>query len=429
VAYDLAGAAGAAARPAPPPPAPDAAALAVAFGRTGDAGRYQETGWAQGEHGYTWTNAGQSFLLLPRPARPGTYQLRLHLAPFVAAGRLAAQRLAIAANGQALGEVTLARPSVLECRLDWDVLARADPIRVGFAMPDAARPTEVTGHPNDTRLLGVSFQRLWLVGPIGAPPARPEAAATPVAAAPITVPPASAVPASAAEPAQTQAALAQATLAQAPAKLLLRFESLGENCEFGLVQRRTGVDPLGLFRFASAPFAKLMGALNARFAGMGAPENLVIEIPPNGREYMVFEKRYQFRYHAWVGVQEKTPEEVIAREARRLPFLVRKLLADLADGAKIFVFHGMTPLTEAEAFGLARTIRGFGPGTLLWVEQADADNPPGSVRRIADGLLKGHMDRFAPGDNAFDVSLQCWIDVCMAALEAAAQPPLEMARA
>jgi hypothetical protein len=40
------------------------------------------------------------------------------------------------------------------------------------------------------------------------------------------------------------------------------------------------------------------------------------------------------------------------------------------------------------------------------------------------------MDRFAPGDNAHDISLQCWIDVCVAALDAAAQPSLpEMARA
>ena len=433
-AYDLAGPPGAAGRA---PPAPEAAAFAIAFGRTGDAGRYQDTGWANGEHGYTWTNAGQSVLQLPRPGRPGVYQLRLHVAPFVAAGRLAAQRLAIAVNGQPLGEVSLGRPSVLECRLDWQVLARADPIRLAFTMPDAARPTEVTGHPNDTRLLGLSFQRLWLVGPLVEPPAeaaptqpgpaRPEPAppaVAPTAVAPVAVAPVAFAPAAVAESAPIQAALAQA-----PAKLLLRFESLGENCEFGLVQRRTGVDPLGLFRFASAPLSKLMGALTARFASMGEPEHLMIEVSPNGREYMVFEKRFEFRYHAWVGVQEKTAEEVLAREVRRLPFLVRKLVADLTEGAKIFVFHGMHPLTEAEAFGLARAIRSFGPGTLLWVELADAENPPGSVRRLADGLLKGHMDRFAPVLNAHDISLQCWIDLCVAALEAAAQEPLEMARA
>jgi hypothetical protein len=139
---------------------------------------------------------------------------------------------------------------------------------------------------------------------------------------------------------------------------------------------------------------------------------------------MVFEKHFEFRYHAWVGVHEKTADEVLAREVRRLPFLVRKLLADLSDGAKIFVFHGMEPLTPAQAAGLARAIRSFGPGTLLWVELADADNPPGSVRRLGDGLLKGHMDRFAPGENAHDISLHCWTELCLAALDAMVQQPL-----
>ena len=370
-----------------PVPAPEAAAFATAFGRAGDAARYQEAGWANAEQGYTWTNAPLSLLRLPRPAEPGTYRLCARVAPFVAPGRLAAQRVAVAVNGTRLGEVGLERPSVLACRVGWEVLSRAEAVEVSFAMPDAAQPAKVTGHPNDARLLGLSFHRLWLAGPL------------PEAEAESPPPPPRAAPASTAE-------------------LMLRFESIGENCEFGLVQRRAGVEPLGLFRFASAPLPLLMRALAARFEGFGKPEHLVVEVSPNGREYMVFEKHFQFRYHAWVGVHEQTAEQVLAREARRLPFLVRKLLADLAEGGKIFVFHGMQPLGEAEAGALAQAIRGFGPGTLLWVELADAAHPPGSVARLGEGLLKGHVDRFAPGDNAHDISMPSWIEVCTAAAQA-----------
>jgi len=32
--------------------------------------------------------------------------------------------------------------------------------------------------------------------------------------------------------------------------LVLQFESIGDNCELGLVQRRAGSEPLGLLRFA-----------------------------------------------------------------------------------------------------------------------------------------------------------------------------------
>ena len=34
--------------------------------------------------------------------------------------------------------------------------------------------------------------------------------------------------------------------------LVLQFESIGDNCELGLVQRRAGSEPLGLLRFAGS---------------------------------------------------------------------------------------------------------------------------------------------------------------------------------
>jgi len=207
-----------------------------------------------------------------------------------------------------------------------------------------------------------------------------------------------------------------ATAALAPDALMLRFESLGENCEFGLVQRRCGAEPLGLLRFASAPLPKLLAALRARFQGMGAPNNIVVELSSNGREYMVQDRAFGFNYHAWVALGEQTPQEIHAREVRRVPFLIRKLIEDLTAGEKIFVYHGMEPLTLAAARNLAAALRGYGPGTLLWVERADADHQAGSVERIEAGLLKGHIDRFAPGENAHDFSVESWTQLCQAAV-------------
>ena len=190
------------------------------------------------------------------------------------------------------------------------------------------------------------------------------------------------------------------------------FEFLGENCEFGLVQRRCAIDPLGLLRFSSTPLPPLLTALRARFAGMGRPEAIEIEVSQSGTEYMVFDKRFHFRYHAWVKLGEQAPEEIHARECRRLPLLVRKLIEDLTEGNKIFVYRGIEPLAEAQARELAEAIGAYGPGTLLWVERADATNPPGAVIRLAPTLLKGHIDRFAPPENAHDLSLDCWVAIC-----------------
>lgn len=44
--------------------------------------------------------------------------------------------------------------------------------------------------------------------------------------------------------------------------LLAQFESLGDNCEFGFVQRFHGVEPSGLMRWATAPIEGVITGLN-----------------------------------------------------------------------------------------------------------------------------------------------------------------------
>ncbi|HEX2941395.1 MAG TPA: hypothetical protein VHO91_10130 [Rhodopila sp.] len=62
--------------------------------------------------------------------------------------------------------------------------------------------------------------------------------------------------------------------------ILFAFESLGDNCEFGLVQRYHGIEPLGLLRLAgfNVPFearlAKRTHALRLGFDGLGAPDTI-----------------------------------------------------------------------------------------------------------------------------------------------------------
>jgi hypothetical protein len=196
-------------------------------------------------------------------------------------------------------------------------------------------------------------------------------------------------------------------------ELMMRFESLGENCEFGLVQRRCGAEPLGLFRFASAPLSNLLAAVEGRFEGFGAPDKISVELSSNGREYMVRDGQYGFLYHAWVLADEMRPEEICDREARRVPLLVRKLVEDLTAARKLLVVHGIDePLEQGSVERLLAALRHYGPNMLLWVELADAGHPPGSVGWAGPSLLKGNIDRFAPGENAHDLSLECWIALC-----------------
>jgi tetratricopeptide (TPR) repeat protein len=79
------------------------------------------------------------------------------------------------------------------------------------------------------------------------------------------------------------------------ADLFLRFESLGDNCEFGVVQRYFGADPLGLLRFTHTPPDLLRDALDAKFLGVGEPENTVLF--GNRGEWITQDTRYLMAMH------------------------------------------------------------------------------------------------------------------------------------
>jgi hypothetical protein len=203
---------------------------------------------------------------------------------------------------------------------------------------------------------------------------------------------------------------------------MMQFESLGENCEFGLVQRRCGAEPLGLLRFASAPLPVLLAGLSARFEGVGDPEQTEVRISDNRQEFLVVDKRYGFNYHPWVLVGEADPDEIRRREAKRLPLLRRKLMEDLEEGNKIFVYRGMRRLPQPLVLRLVAAMQEYGPTTLLWVELEDANHPTGTVEALTSGLLKGYIDRFAPGENAHALSLDAWIAICRNAWSIAQSP-------
>jgi hypothetical protein len=77
----------------------------------------------------------------------------------------------------------------------------------------------------------------------------------------------------------------------------------------------------------------------------------------------------------------------------------------------------MRPLTDAEIGELTARIGYYGNATVLWVEVADDAHPPGFVERIGPTLMKAYIDRFAPGENAHDLSIECWITLCRNAYE------------
>ena len=71
---------------------------------------------------------------------------------------------------------------------------------------------------------------------------------------------------------------------------------------------------------------------------------------------------------------------------------------DGQEASKIFVYRGMHRLPKPLVLRLVAAMQAYGPTTLLWVELQDPDHPAGTVEWVATGLLKGYIDRFAPGE-------------------------------
>ena len=362
--------------------------LVIDFGRTGNSAAYRRAGWSDPELRHTWTIGRESTLEFPRPVLPGDYRLVLEVGPFLWRDRLPAQHLTVCVNGREVGDFAISRVEAVECPVPWPLIARSEWVLVTLSHPDAARPIDVNG-VRDEREIALAFETVSFL------PAPATDGATDQA------------------PPATPAADPQRMPAET---LMMQFESLGENCEFGLAQRRCGAEPLGLLRFASTPLSALLAALGQRFDGLGDPDQLEIRVSENQREYLVLDRRYGILYHPWLMVGEADPEGIRQRELMRLPLLKRKLIEDFEQGSKIFVYRGMQPLSPTLVWRLFAALRQFGPATLLWVERQDAKHPAGTVEVLGDGLLKGYIDRFAPGDNAHDLSLDCWIALCRAAL-------------
>ncbi|MGC8468380.1 MAG: hypothetical protein ACP5NI_00605 [Acetobacteraceae bacterium] len=193
------------------------------------------------------------------------------------------------------------------------------------------------------------------------------------------------------------------------------FESLGDNCEFGLFLRQQGVEQMGFFRFGFASLPTLLAMLETGFAGVGAEGSAKI-ITNVVDEYMVRLQPSGFTYHTRRLAGSVDPARLAEQEALKVRFLARKLLEDLEEGEKIFVRKGHGAAKPAEVGALHCALRRHGPACLLVVVPADPAHPAGSVERLGPGLLRGRLTRYAPYNDPRHFREEEWLAVCAAAL-------------
>ncbi len=199
-----------------------------------------------------------------------------------------------------------------------------------------------------------------------------------------------------------------------PSALMLSFESLGERCDFGAVQRHFGVEPLGLLRFAWARFDSLIAALEDRFEAVGTVEDT--EFGRYRDETILRMTKYGLIFHTFVeGMHDAPAEKQEAfheQQRRRLSFLKNKLIADLEDPQKIYVYSTNEAASDDHVRRLFAALRTYGRNSLLYVRPATAACPEGLVEALEDGLYAGYF----PGLNDFvsgiSPPLELWRRLC-----------------
>ena len=216
---------------------------------------------------------------------------------------------------------------------------------------------------------------------------------------------------------------------RADRELVMRFESLGDNCEFGLMQRAIGSERLGLLRYGGArDIGRLIEAIDNGFDGFATSGDL--ELSPFGVEWVARSRRYGFTFHTRIFVDRKSEAEARADEATKLSFMKEMLLEDLETGHKCFVHRCAEGDPEAGLWELHRAIRARGPSRLLWVTPPSAGEPAGTVQQLADGLYRGFHPALAPYGNAGGFDEDLWLtllrntETAMAGTETP-DPPVE----
>ena len=350
-------------------------------------------GWHLTEPMFTWASGPESALRLPLFHAPHGCFIELHVQPLTIRGGPQSQRISVVVNGLTVGETTLIKQTVLAFYvppLNWQSRQFVLTIR----HPDAYAT------PSANIALAASFYRvraLALDEPLPSTRGRKQALTTPVDDA----------------ISDTEPSLRD---------LALSFISLGFNCEFGFTQRQMGAEPIDLFRFAGIPLGRLLDGIDTGFAGLDDAANLRAE---SERNWDIRDRKYNIAYHTFLTIDDISWDDMVKREVRRLRFLADKLIADIADAEKVFVWWQHQHAAIEEIMPLFLAMQRKGRGTLLWVEVGD---PQDGVEEVWPGLLRAHITSLSrAGEHNIPGGFQRWLPILKMVRDHVGRPAVKAA--
>ncbi len=336
--------------------------LEIDFRAGGNSFAHTREGWAEQERTHRWTLGRESRLVLPSVGSGCV--LAICATPCRHPPDLPGQAVMLALGEKLLGSPSFSELGTFAYRLP--VLRRETVLRILHLNEAAPRGAEQYRHGEP---LGLMVHSIRLFGP-GGKIQRPAAFSVP---------------------------------AQSDEALALRFESIGQACHFGLIQREMGAEPISLLRFVDTTTSHLVDGLVAGFASVDRPGRLVLSHTVSKRPtYRWHQQEYNLHFDTRIQVDEAEPETVIAGQLRRLSFLRDKFMDDVRANEKIYVLTRSDCLTEPEALAVFCALNAHAPATLLWTVFGDV-SAAGRVDEVAPGFLCGHLgevdeERYAPVD-------------------------------
>jgi hypothetical protein len=123
--------------------------------------QYMGEGWRVEPNNLSWTVGNRAELRLPLPEFAGDWTFQATLKPFLAAGKLDRQRLALSVGEDTLAEWKLDQEDfvTIEWSLPGKLAGTGSPLELVFSLPDASSPHEL-GAGTDQRKLGVAVLSL-----------------------------------------------------------------------------------------------------------------------------------------------------------------------------------------------------------------------------------------------------------------------------
>lgn len=369
-------------------------------------------GWLHDPDGDAWADRRVCTLEIPAPAQEGQYFARITLRPLYIRSFMTAQRISIMLSGAAIGQYSTGTDTSLAIPLPSELFEAGGVLPFAFAMPDglAMHSFDPTQMPNFLSFLLESIE----IAPI---PPRHVALAQ-VRDDDITMPTPIAVSNRFLnESIDELPGAVKVSLGVEMTEILQQFESLGDNCAFGLAQRKGGCEVLGLLRFGNTPLKSLMIALDDEFRAAADKAQLELRLPdgPNG-EYCLYADRYGIRWHTNVYGGTSDEETIFSQQTMRLAYLRRKFYEALGAGRKIMTISRAEPrkhpiplpfadesnlweekperLRFAEVMTLFLRLNEYGTNTLLYLTRCSHSRRSGTVELMAPGVMRGYVDDF-----------------------------------